>query len=46
MLCRWTRGMRRPTRTLPHLGPWLQRILERPAVQATLEAEGLPPPFV
>jgi glutathione S-transferase len=46
MLCRWTRGMQRPARTLPHLGPWLQRMLQRPAVQATLEAEGLQPPFV
>ncbi len=46
MLCRWTRGMQRPARTLPHLGPWLARMLERPAVQATLAAEGLAPPFV
>lgn len=46
MLCRWTRGMQRPARTLPHLGPWLARMLERPAVQATLTAEGLQPPFV
>lgn len=46
MLCRWTRGMQRPARTLPHLGPWLERMLQRPAVQATLAAEGLQPPFV
>jgi glutathione S-transferase len=46
MLCRWTRGMRRPARTLPHLGPWLARMLERPAVQATLAAEGLSSPWV
>ncbi|MCP5283272.1 MAG: glutathione S-transferase N-terminal domain-containing protein [Burkholderiaceae bacterium] len=46
MLCRWTRGMQRPARTLPHVGPWLARMLERPAVQATLAAEGLQPPFV
>jgi glutathione S-transferase len=46
MLCRWTRGMRRPARTLPHLGPWLERMLQRPAVQATLAAEGLQPPWV
>jgi glutathione S-transferase len=46
MLCRWTRGMQRPARTLPHLGPWLQKMLERPAVQAMLDAEGLKPPLV
>ena len=46
MLCRWTRGMHRPARTLPHVGPWLARMLERPAVQATLAAEGLQPPVV
>ena len=46
MLCRWTRGMRRPARTLPHLGPWLQRMLQRPTVKAVLEAEGLPSPWV
>lgn len=46
MLCRWTRGMQRPARTLPHLGPWLQALLERPAVRAVLEAEGLPSPWV
>jgi glutathione S-transferase len=46
MLARWTRGMHRPARSLPHLGPFLQRMLERPAVQATLAAEGLQAPFV
>lgn len=46
MLCRWTRGMHRPARTLPHLGPWLERVLARPAVQAALAAEGLQAPFV
>jgi glutathione S-transferase len=46
MLCRWTRGMQRPARTLPHIGPWLQRMLARPAVQHMIEAEGLPPPLV
>lgn len=46
MLCRWTRGMRRPARTLPHLGPWLQTMLRRPSVQAVLEAEGLASPWV
>ena len=46
MLCRWTRGMHRPARTLPHVGAWLDRTLARPAVQATLEAEGLKAPWV
>lgn len=46
MLGRWTRGMDRPARTLPHVGPFLQRMLERPAVLQTLQAEGLPAPWV
>ena len=46
-LCRWTRNFDRgQARTLPHLGPYLQRMLERPAVQRTLASEGLEPPFV
>ena len=46
MLCRWTRGFTRPARSLPHLGPYLQRLLERPAVQRVFEQEGLPQPWV
>lgn len=46
MLCRWTRGMQRPARTLPALGPWLQKMLQRPAVRQLIEAEGLQPPLV
>jgi glutathione S-transferase len=46
MLCRWTRGMQRPARTLPHVGPFLQRMLERPATRAVLAAEALPAPWV
>ncbi len=46
MLSRWTRSMKRPARTLKHLGPFLDRMLERPALQSMLEAEGLQPPFV
>ena len=47
MLCRWTRGFgSRPARHYPHLGPYLQRMLERPAVQRTFQAEALPPPYV
>ncbi len=46
MLCRWTRGMQRPARTLPHLAAYLQRMLARPAVQRVFANEGLPQPYV
>ncbi|MEP7283737.1 MAG: glutathione S-transferase family protein [Rubrivivax sp.] len=46
MFCRWTRGMQRPARTLPALGGFTQRMLERPATLAVLAAERLAPPFV
>lgn len=46
MLCRWTRGMARPARTLPALGPYLQRMLARPAVQRAYANEGLGEPRV
>lgn len=46
MLCRWTRGMQRPARTLPHIGPYLQRMLARPAVRRTIATEQLPEPWV
>jgi glutathione S-transferase len=47
MLCRWTRGFaQRPAREWPHLGPYLQRMLARPAVRATFEAEGIAAPYV
>ena len=46
VLCRWTRGMARPARSLPRLGPWLQRLLARPAVQRAFAREGLAPPLV
>ncbi|MDP3356294.1 MAG: glutathione S-transferase family protein [Polaromonas sp.] len=46
-LCRWTRNFSSPAaRTRPQLGPYLQRMLARPAVQRVLAAEGLAPPFV
>jgi len=46
-LCRWTRGFASPAaRARPQLGPYLQRMLARPAVQRVLAAEGLAPPFV
>jgi glutathione S-transferase len=47
MLCRWTRGFSRaPARERSHLGPYLQRMLERPAVQQAFRAEGLADPWV
>ena len=46
MLCRWTRGFSRPARSLPHLGPYLQRVLARPAIQRTFATEKLAPPLV
>jgi glutathione S-transferase len=46
VLCRWTRGFTRPARNLPHLRPWLERMLARPAVERALAREKLPAPFV
>ena len=46
VLCRWTRGFGRPARELPHLQPFLARMLERPAVQRAFATEGLKPPRV
>ena len=46
MLCRWTRGFTRPARSLPNLGPYLQRVLARPAVQRVFTKEGLAAPMV
>jgi len=46
MLCRWTRGFARPARRLPHVGPYLQRVLARPAVQRAFATEKLAPPLV
>ncbi len=41
MLGRWTRNFGRPARTLPHLGPYLARMLARPAVQRAYATEGI-----
>lgn len=46
MLIRWGRSMPRPPRTVRALGALAERVLARPAVQATLAAEGLQAPFV
>ena len=46
MLCRWTRRFARPARALPQLGPYLERVLARPAVRRAFEQESLQPPWV
>ena len=46
MLCRWTRFMAQPARTRAQLGPYLERVLARPAVVRVFEAEGLAQPWV
>lgn len=46
-LCRWTRNFDAGrARERAHLGPYLQRMLERPAVQRVFASEELKPPFV
>jgi len=45
MLCRWTRGFpARPARDYAHIGPYLQRVLARPAVQRAVATEQLTEP--
>jgi len=47
MLCRWTRGFASaPARTRPRLGPYLQAMLARPAVQRVFATEKLAQPWV
>ena len=47
MLCRWTRNFESaPARARKHLGPYLQRMLARPAVVKAFEVEGLGEPWV
>ena len=46
-LCRWTRNFSSPAaRTRAHLGPYLQRMLARPAVQRVFAAEKITAPLV
>ena len=46
-LCRWTRNFKStPARGRPHLGPYLQRMLARPAVQRVIANEKLAAPYV
>jgi len=45
-LCRWTRNFGAgKARERTHLGPYLQRVSERPAVQRVFATEGTPAPF-
>ena len=48
MLCRWTRNfvLSPPARERVHLGPYLQRVLARPAVVRAFVAERLEKPWV
>ena len=46
MLCRWTRRFGKPARDRAQLGPYLQRVLVRPAVVRAFNAEGLAQPWV
>ena len=47
MLCRWTRNFAsRKARDFPHIGPWLTRVLARPAVQRVFATERLAQPWV
>lgn len=46
-LCRWTRNFSaQPARSYEHLGPYLHRMLARPAVQRVLATEKIAPPWV
>lgn len=46
MLCRWTRGFdAMPARSFEHILPFMQRALQRPAIQQALAAEGLAEPW-
>ncbi len=42
--CHWTRGFPRPARSLPHLGPYIERVLARPAVQRVMATEKIAAP--
>lgn len=46
MLCRWTRDFAHPARDFTHLGAYLRRMLERPAVLRAFATEKLPQPWV
>ncbi|WP_148663371.1 glutathione S-transferase family protein [Bosea vaviloviae] len=45
-LARWSRGMPRPATSRSHLGAYLRRVIERPAVQRALAQEHIPQPWL
>jgi glutathione S-transferase len=45
VLCCWTRNLQRPANSLPHLGAYLTRMRQRPAVQRAAATEQLPETF-
>ncbi|HET9931291.1 MAG TPA: glutathione S-transferase family protein [Polyangiaceae bacterium] len=45
MLCRWSRNFARPARRMQSLGPYVERLLERPATIRAFEQERLPKPW-
>ena len=45
MLGRWSRGFKRPARTLPTLGRFLERVAARPAVRRAFAGEAIASPF-
>ena len=38
--------MKRPARTLPRVGAYMNRLLERPAIKRTFDQEGLKAPLI
>lgn len=45
LMCRWTRNFAsKPARAFTHIGPYLRRMCERPAVRRSFDTEQLPPP--
>ncbi|MBI3712896.1 MAG: glutathione S-transferase N-terminal domain-containing protein [Burkholderiales bacterium] len=45
MLGRWTRGMHKPARAYPHLGPYMDNLYQRSSIQRAFKNEGLSAPF-
>jgi glutathione S-transferase len=46
MLARWGRNLSKPARDWPNIRRVLDPVLSRPAVQRTIEIEGIPAPFM
>jgi glutathione S-transferase len=45
MVSRWGRGLGKAPNSYPHIGPFLDRMAERPAVKRTFEGEGIEAPW-